>query len=339
MATNKDNVPTAVKEGRKRQNLQYPLENAEEYKSRLVFEILEEPPTDLDKSLGFVSKKIKELTDAEEEAKKAAGEEEEQKTTEEEVIQLESFRGDNNQTVKRPSTRAKNLGRLVSLYTPNALAIRDTVGYENFDLGNMGAAAMTGASQGITGILSEVVKTGAKTFAAGIVGGADTDMAKLGMINRIGAISDVAAAGVKVAAGVTTNPNTRALFKSVNIRDFAFSFKFLCVSRKESEEVQQIIKFFREELYPEDISIPIGNSEISVGYKFPNKFRIRNFYEGKENLNISRILPCFLRDVSVTYNASTQGMHEEGMPLEIDMNLSFQETRTLARKDIEDGGY
>lgn len=71
MATNKDNVPTAVKEGRKRQNLQYPLENADEYKSRLVFEILEEPPTDLDKSLGFVSKKIKELTDAEEEAKKA----------------------------------------------------------------------------------------------------------------------------------------------------------------------------------------------------------------------------------------------------------------------------
>ena len=83
-----------------------------------------------------------------------------------------------------------------------------------------------------------------------------------------------------------------------------FAFKFIATSQKKTaEEVKQIIKFFRTELYPEDINLELGNGNaISVGYRFPNKFRIDVLYDGKDVA--TRIKPCFLRDVNITYNPS-----------------------------------
>ena len=65
---------------------------------------------------------------------------------------------------------------------------------------------------------------------------------------------DGTALAVKQASGVTLNPNTRSLFKSVALREFAFQFKFIAKSKKEADEVRKIIKFFRTELYPEALT-------------------------------------------------------------------------------------
>ena len=148
--------------------------------------------------------------------------------------------------------------------------------------------------------------------------------------------SDEAGAAAKLAGQVTTNPNTRVLFKQVNMREFAFTFKFIPTSQKEAEQVKQIIKLFRSELYPEDIVLPLsGESSISVGYKFPNKFQIRVLYDGQHVA--TKLKPCFLRDVGVTYNNTAMSMHSDGNFSEIEMTLSFQETRTLNKKDVEEG--
>ena len=97
---------------------------------------------------------------------------------------------------------------------------------------------------------------------------------------------------LSTAAGVTTNPNTRVLFKSVALREFAFAFKFIATSPAEAEEIKEIIKLFRTELYPENINLTVGNSEVSIGYKFPNKFQINVEYDGDEIA--TRIKPCYL---------------------------------------------
>jgi hypothetical protein len=148
---------------------------------------------------------------------------------------------------------------------------------------------------------------------------------------------DEVAGAFRSAGGVTTNPNTRVLFKSVGLREFSFAFKFLATSAREAEEIKEIIKLFRTELYPDTINIPVGTSEISIGYRFPNKFQITVEYDGEEIA--TRIKPCFLRDVSVTYNNTSMSMHEDGNFTEIEMSLSFQETRTLSRKDVEEEGF
>ena len=139
----------------------------------------------------------------------------------------------------------------------------------------------------------------------------------------------------------TLNPNTRSLFKSVAIREFAFQFKFIAKSKKEADEVRKIVKFFRTELYPEAITVDVANTKVAIGYKFPKKFILTPMYNNQP-IKDTKILPCYLRDVSVVYNPTNQAMHGGDDPhfTEIDMSLAFTETRTLTRGEIEmEGGY
>ena len=95
------------------------------------------------------------------------------------------------------------------------------------------------------------------------------------------------------------------------------------------------IKFFREELYPSEIFDTIGDTKVSLGYNFPNKFQISVEYNEEEIA--TKIKPCFLRDVGTTYNPQTMAMHKDGGFSEIEMTLNFQETKTLSRTDVQEG--
>jgi hypothetical protein len=251
--------------------------------------------------------------------------------------QFSSFDGELNVPIinERPLI---DLDRQVSLYLPIGLQYRDNVQYENFDLGGIGAGAEKGVTSG-TGAIKGLIEGGMKTLTAGLTGGSSgADVAKLGVVKLASALPDEVQGAFKSAAGVTTNPNTRVLFKSVGLREFSFIFKFVATSPKEAEEIKQIIKFFRTELYPENINLPLsGGNSISIGYKFPNKFQISLEYDGEEIA--TRIKPCFLRDVSTNYNSTAMAMHSDGNFTEIEMSLAFQETRTLNRKDVEEDGF
>lgn len=310
-------------------DLEYPLNNPDEYKGRLVFNVMEEPETDLGNLAEAASNIVK------------AG-----------VDKLSEITGQTpaqtKQTVKEhkngPDTSVPiikerpliSMGRQVSLYLPAGLQYRDNVTYENFDLGGAGAGAEA-ALQGGSGAISGLIEGGMSTLSAGLKGSANKDLAKLGAVKLAMKGPDEVAGAFRSAGGVTTNPNTRVLFKSVGLREFSFAFKFLATSAREAEEIKEIIKLFRTELYPDTINIPVGTSEISIGYRFPNKFQITVEYDGDEIA--TRIKPCFLRDVSVTYNNTSMSMHEDGNFTEIEMSLSFQETRTLSRKDVEEEGF
>ena len=117
-----------------------------------------------------------------------------------------------------------------------------------------------------------------------------------------------------------------------------FNLNLLQNHFERQKKLEEIIKFFREELYPEDIEISIGDegNMVSVGYRFPKKFQIDTLYDNKP-VPDTKIKPCFLRDVSVVYNPTNQTMHGGDNPhfTEIDMSLAFTETRTLSRKDVD----
>ena len=314
-----------VIESRDRVSLEYPLNNPDEYKGRIVFNVMQEPETDLGNLVGAVTSNVKRVIN------NIAS-----RNPEEQQQSFKSFDGELNVPIinERPLI---DLDRQVSLYLPIGLQYRDNVQYENFDLGGgMGAGAEKGLTAG-TGAIKGLLEGGFKTLSAGLTGGSSgSDVAKLGVVKLASALPDEVQGAFKSAAGVTTNPNTRVLFKSVGLREFSFIFKFIATSPKEAEEIKQIIKFFRTELYPENINLPLtGGNSISIGYKFPNKFQISLEYDGEEIA--TRIKPCFLRDVSTNYNSSAMAMHSDGNFTEIEMSLAFQETRTLNRKDVEEG--
>ena len=233
----------------------------------------------------------------------------------------------------------------VKLYMPMALNFRDNVGYENVDLGFSGGLIEGGLGKSKGSKMADVVASvigGTGQTLASLIGSQTGDLATLAalQVNVVAkALGEGTVSAVRQAGGVRLNPNTRSLFKSVALREFAFQFKFIAKSFAEAEEVKKIIHFFRKEIYPEDINISVGGNEVSVGYKFPKKFQITALYDGKPVA--SKIKPCFLRDVSVVYNPTNQTMHGGDNPhfTEIDMSLAFTETTTLSRKDIVHLGF
>lgn len=327
--------------------LKYPLEDYD-YGARVAFTLTK------DKATGSITSAQKSLDDAKEakaalerrrgeildelKAKKLSDSEfkEQQKLLDEQIEALKEqiavYQGIVN--AGESSARIGDFGTVVSLYLPMGLQFRDNVTYENFDLGSVGAGMEAGA-----GFIESSMK-GISSFVSNLTGPAASDAARLAGIQLAGKAKSFAAeigAVQKLSGGLTLNPNTRVLFKQPNIREFSFTFKFVAKSKEEAEQVNKIIKFFRTELYPDEIIA----GPISLGYRFPNKFDISFYNNGKliSGDKVPNIKPCYLRDVSTTYNQSTMAMHADDNFIEIDMTLAFQEIKALVRKDVSDGGF
>lgn len=338
-------IPDEVKD---KQPLYYPLDTTE-YQAKVVFSVIE------NESTGQMDRLLSDILKDDAKSQRALKEEFNQKVSElkatsktdqefkENVKKLKeeyetlignksNFKGE--ATEVNTKATIDNFGREVCLYLPIGLAFRDNVTYENFDLGATGAMM-----EGGMGMASSLVK-GVGSFIENISSGSGSDLAKLAGIQLAGKMSSFgseAQAAQKIQGGVTVNPNSRVLFKQPNIREFAFTFKMIAKSAKEADQINQIVKFFRMELYPEDIVSQIGGQDISLGYRFPNKFNLQFKYGAQEIPNLAKIKPCYLRDVSTTFNASQMAMHSDGNFMEVDMTLAFQETKALTRADVEGG--
>lgn len=230
-------------------------------------------------------------------------------------------------------------GRKVSLYLPQALQIQDAAAYDtNFELGRLG-----GAAEAAMGAQNASVENIFREFGSGI-----SDMAKAVMNGNVTKEQARLAAqqlsrfipgtGIPTLAsgvlGFASNPNVRALFRTVPLRNFSFTFSMLPTSPEEAEEINSIIKFFRTELYPESLST--GN--VAIGYKFPNRFVIRAQYKDS-NIQGIKFLPMYLQAINTVYNPSGMGMHSDGNFSEYTLTLSFTEAKALSRQDVELGGY
>jgi hypothetical protein len=230
--------------------------------------------------------------------------------------------------------RRYELGSKVVLYLPQAITFSDQAEYENANLGAVGGVAEgllnRGASAGAT--LSAAVREGTSAFSDLITGntGASSEAARLAVTriaqNAPGPAGDVASSFLRVAI----NPNKRTLFRSVNIREFAFQFKMIANSAREAQEIENIIRVFRKELYPSVVE----GAEV-VGFNFPNLFDIQMKYNNQPVA--TKIKPSYLRNIQITYNPSSMGWHIDGKPSEVDMTLAFVEERTLNKSDILGG--
>ena len=243
----------------------------------------------------------------------------------------------------------------IKLYLPVGFQQTDGFQISGTELGMLGGGALAGMSSG-----SSILKSTLDQFSQGL--GSIFDMAKgelkggqaavvgARLANKL-APREVADA-FSIAAGVTVNPNLRSIFKGVNLREYAFQFKFLPKSLKEAREVEKIIKQFRVHAYPDIIEV----GPLAAGYKYPNLFRIAVYVEQQDEVigfdddgneyteSVTRrkrvgnrMKDCYLRSVSTNYNPSSMAFHPDGRPVEIDLSLSFVEEVTVNRKDIEEG--
>ena len=230
----------------------------------------------------------------------------------------------------------------ISLYLPKAIQIQDTVTYDNaFQLGLIGGAVEAGLKNGAGSMVGSAIGAiaaeagGLANTVLGRTGGMSQEAAGI-LSGKIAAklpFGEGAAGAIRSQSGLTTNPNTRAIFKDVPLRNFSFAFQLIPTSQNEAIAIEKIIKTFRTELYP----IALERGGVNVGYRFPNRFLIKVKYNNREIKGI-RFLPVYMQSFNATYNAATGGMHSDGRFSAVDISMTFTETRAISKKDIE-GGY
>lgn len=228
------------------------------------------------------------------------------------------YEGVINFTIVRGGESEKQLGETCTLYMPIGLQIADKVEYENAQLGAIGAA------------LGGVSDPNAAASEGNL-----SDTAKQLVAQAVSKFSDRAGAAARARSLTAPNPNTRALFKQVNLRQFQFTFKLIPTSESEAGNIPEIIKYFRTEMYPENITY----GDLALGYKFPNKFQIQ-FQTGGNDL-VTRLSDCYLEAFQTNYNPSNAAFLQKGSSpahfSETDISLTFMEARTLSKDDIAQG--
>lgn len=248
-----------------------------------------------------------------------------------------------NETIVSASTTSVDRTRGVVLYLPANIIVNDAVDYENFDLGPIGAIGAAGirSGQGAISALARGVDQAAGSLASLLRDdvadqrGARLAAARLAELTPDAFGGAVAAGAVRSSLAATVNPNTINIFKSVQLRQFSFTFKMIANSAREAEEIDNIIKFFRATMYPDTINFDPDGLSVPIGYEFPDKFQIEMRYNG-EQVGI-RILNSVLKQVQTSYNPQSMSWHKDGKPSEVDITVSFGEERTLNRNDILEG--
>lgn len=209
----------------------------------------------------------------------------------------------------------------IHLYQPIGFAASDSGNYGTLDQGPMGAGMKTVLAKiGIGGsgeggqFTSSDLKAGAMmntSLLQGIPG--------LDMIDR----------GARIAAlqkGIAQNPHTAVTYEGHQLRTFQFDYKLISESDREARTIAKIVDIFR------NYALPESTGALSIQY--PAQFKIDFYRGGSVNKFMPKILMCHLTGLQVTYNSTSNSFHKDGAPIETDIALTFQETKTIVRQDI-----
>jgi len=341
----------AVEEFRR---LRYPLTLSHNYPARIIFKAVKVDGVDIAKNIGDTFTSL--LEKANDFALKITGESFTSSVADEKVPEetAEVIEEAENQSKAAVQSYENNQGGkvvgIVELPLQRDLRFSDNAQYETANLGVLGGAleqglrgqnAFAGATRN-----GQLVPTASALAAAAVAKGAgEVAGALIGKLaaGNAGAILGVSAAGgafeglspaVRSATRIASAPNQRTLFQQVQIRSFAFTFKMIANNAQEAQEIKNIVKFFRQELYPEKIAL--GESGVPLAYKFPNMFEIQ--VRNKNGVNPAfDIQRCYLRDIQTSFNSTASGMYNDGNFVEVDISLAFQEIVALDKQKIRDG--
>lgn len=212
----------------------------------------------------------------------------------------------------------KEFSYYIYLPAPTGLAVNDQANYNTTDFGLAGAENKFGA-----GTITQTLKM------AGI---------KAGRLLPNFAVED--AQIEKSFAGAIVNPNTNTTFGGNGVRSFTFAYKFIPESQAEAQTIKQIIRRFKALSYA-----ALGNSDkenpASLILTYPPVWQIKFLTSGaggsfSENPFMPKLFDCYLTGVETNYNPAANIFFKGGAPNEIDISVTYQETRALTRNDIDE---
>jgi hypothetical protein len=138
--------------------------------------------------------------------------------------------------------------------------------------------------------------------------------------------------------GAVFNSNTELLFSGVSLRSgFSFSFDLVPRSKKESDQIKDIIRFFKSESAAQKGSTSDAGAGLFL--KSPSVFQLKYMSGGRPHPFLNQFKMCALNAMSVNYTASgTYATYSDATPVHMQMTLTFQELTPIYREDYIEAG-
>ena len=129
--------------------------------------------------------------------------------------------------------------------------------------------------------------------------------------------------------GGVINPNVELLFNGPQLRPFSFNFRMIPRTKKESEQIKGIIKFFKKNM--------AVKRDTGLFLKAPNTFLIKYLGAGgEEQKSINKIKECALIGFDVNYTPQGSYMtYEDGTMASYNITLSFKELVPIYYEDYK----
>lgn len=139
-------------------------------------------------------------------------------------------------------------------------------------------------------------------------------------------------------SGAVFNSNIELLFSGVQLRSgFSFSYDLVPRSKKEAQEIKDIILFLKIECSAQKGAE--GGAGAGLFIKSPSVFRLTYMNGKNPHPFLHQFKICALTTMSVNYTASgTYATYSDATPVHMQMNLSFNELTPIYREDYLKAG-
>jgi len=248
---------------------------------------------------------------------------------------------------KRKNSNKKS-EKTILLPIPSNISDTNSVSYESSSLNSIAGAAV-GAVMNIMesgkdysndfmggmAATGNAITEGASKINAAVGGVGEVQ----GFVTRFLASKAVGIANINItpeqilarSEGKILNPNMELLFNGPGLRSFRFQFKMTPRGPKERDEVEAIIRTFKKHMSP----------KVSPNGTFlntPDIFELRYRKGNGRHPFLNKFKQCFLSSVNVNYTGEgTYATYDDGTPVSMIMDLSFQEIEPIYDTDYNEG--
>ena len=273
----------------------------------------------------------------------------------------------------RFNTTAPSQGAMVAMYLPpDALKTSYTQSFGDVEMGGLGLLAR---DSNISADMFDAGPARALAQLSSVEAGIGAAIAK-STVNEL-ATGATAKLGTAVQAleskvGRIRNHHKAIIYQGPGgFRTFSFSFVMMPKSKKEAEEINKIVHFFKYHMHP---GVPTGgafnprsgvasqrkfngdiNSPSSLTLSYPEEFQIKitpRGTSGDQDVGtlstngvpstvkpLFKIDKCFLESLNVDYTTSGQTVFfdDGNEPVTTTLQLSFKETQLMTKKKIAEG--
>ena len=127
--------------------------------------------------------------------------------------------------------------------------------------------------------------------------------------------------------GAVLNPNMQLLFKQPQLRPFQFTFQLTPRDEKESWEVMQIIRLFKQAMAP-------IRSDSMLFLKSPHTFKLTYLHKTKDHPYIGSIKECALMTCGIDYTPDQNySTYDDGVMTSYTLALQFKELEPVYNDD------